>query len=447
MKKIRLFISGIYFHPYFFLWGLLIVLLTFLSYYIPVLYIISMVLFCVWVSAVFIDLYLLHIRKNPIFAERETALRLSNGDDNPVYLDMANLYPFPVKLQIIDEAPDQFQLRDRIFRIDMKPGEEIRLSYTLKPTKRGEYRFGKINVFSQSPLCLIRRRHKLGKELSVAVYPSIIQLRKYELRAISQHLSLYGIKKIRKIGNNNEFEKIKEYVSGDDVRTINWKATAKRSHLMVNQYIEERAQPIYNIIDMGRSMKMPFNGMTLLDYSINASLVLSNIALQKYDQAGLVTFGKEVQEFIVADRKKNQLHKILEGLYKQKTQFPESSFEGLQLHCKRRINRRSLCIIYTNFESADSMRRQLPYLRSIAKNHVVLVVFFYNVELKKLIEGEVRDTEDIYIKTIAAKLEFEKRQIVRELKMHGIYSVLTTPEALTIDAINKYLWIKSQGII
>lgn len=447
MKKLKSYIKAIHLHPNFFWWGIGCVLLAFFSYYVTDLFAIACILIGVWIALSLIDIFLLFRQENYILAKRELPNKLSNGDDNPISLTIENQYPFDIKAEIVDEIPDQFQMRDLIFNLKFLSGERKKLSYNLRPVKRGIYEFGNINILVNSPLRLIKRKFTLWHPEETAVYPSFLQLRKYELQAINQNLSLIGVKKIRKIGNNKEFENIRDYSNGDDIRTINWKATAKRQHLMVNQYIEEKAQPIYNVIDTGRSMKMPFEGMTLLDYSINSALVLSNIALQKSDQAGLICFSNEIHEHIYADRKGNQLNRILDALYNQKTRWLENNFGALQILAKRKINRRSLFLIYTNFESIDSMYRQLPYLRSIAKQHVVVVIFFYNTEIKVLTNKEVKTTEDLYVKTIAEKFEQEKRQIVLELKKHGIYSILTTPQELTINAINKYLEIKSSGIL
>jgi len=447
MKRIVRFIRSFYFHPNFFRFGAGLVLLFALSYYEAFLLPVATVLSGVWILVTLIDIIILWRRSDFIFASRETPQKLSNGDENPIYVYVENRYNIPVELRVVDEIPHQFQKRDVLFRLSLKSGESRQILYHLRPVKRGEYEFGLIRVFANTRLRLVRRRYSFGEPRNTAVYPSFIQMRKYELHAISHRLTLYGIKRIRRIGSNSEFEKIKEYVTGDDVRHLNWKATAKRSSLMVNQYIEERAQPVYNIIDMGRSMKMPFEGMTLLDYSINAALVLSNIALQKFDQAGLITFSHRLEDVVPADRKSNQLSKIMEALYKQQTGWLESNFEALHVYVKRQLNRRSLLLIYTNFESLSGMRRQLPYLRSMARNHVVVVIFFQNTELRSFLEKSASGTEEIYLKTIAEKFEYEKRQIVRELKAHGIYSVLTPPDSLTVNTINKYLEMKASGII
>jgi uncharacterized protein (DUF58 family) len=272
-------------------------------------------------------------------------------------------------------------------------------------------------------------------------------MRKYELLAISNRLTETGVKKIRRIGHNMEFELIKEYVNGDDIRTINWKATARRQHLMVNHYQDERSQQVYSLIDKGRVMKMPFEGMSLLDYAINAALVIANIAIKKSDKAGLLTFQDKVGVLVPAARNSNQMGKILEVLYNQKTAYRETDFSVLHHFIRRKITQRSLLLLYTNFESMYSLQRQLPYLLALAKLHLLVVIFFENTEVKKLIDTPAADLREVYHKTIAEKFVYEKRLIVKELKKYGIQAVLTTPRQLTVDTINKYLELKSRGLI
>jgi uncharacterized protein (DUF58 family) len=281
----------------------------------------------------------------------------------------------------------------------------------------------------------------------VPTYPSYMQLRKYDLMAFSNNLFQYGLKKIRRIGHTMEFEQIKDYVQGDDLRTINWKATAKKSQLMVNQFQDEKSQNVYMIIDKGRVMKMPFNGLSLLDYAINATLVLSNVILKKQDKAGMFTFSKKVENRVVAEKRQSQMQQIMESLYNIKTDFFESDFSRLYIDVKNHINQRSLIMLYTNFETLDGLYRQLPYLKGIAKNHLLVVVFFNNTELDELIQQKSNTVQEIYDKVIAEKFAFEKRLIVNELRKYAIYSVLTKPDQLTLDTINKYLEIKARGIL
>lgn len=390
---------------------------------------------------------MLFAQRKGVFARRTHAERFSNGDENPVRVDIESKYGFPLFVEVIDEIPHQFQRRDVLFKAKIDAGKSIVIDYSLRPVKRGLYEFGTVNVFASGSIGLVSRRYKFQQPAEVPVYPSYLQMRKYQLLAISNRLSEVGVKKIRRIGHSMEFEQIKEYVQGDDYRTLNWKATARKGQLMINNFTDEKSQQVYCIIDKGRVMKMPFEGLSLLDYAINASLVLSNVALLKQDKAGLMTFSERMGSFLAASRNAVQMQSILEVLYNQKTRYLESDFEQLYVQLRRKVNQRSLVALFTNFESLSGMRRQLPYLRKIAQNHLLLVVFFENTELKTLLDRPAETVEEVYTKTIAEKFAFEKRLIAKELQQYGILTILTPPQQLTINTINKYLELKSKQAI
>ncbi|MBC8042879.1 MAG: DUF58 domain-containing protein, partial [Rhizobacter sp.] len=332
-----------------------------------------------------IDLLLLYRTADGIFARRHTPQRLSNGDDNPIYLDLENFYTFPVRLAIVDEVPFQFQLRNVNFKLEMLARSKKSIAYSVRPVQRGEYSFGAVNVYAESPVGLISKRYRMAEERLVPVYPSYLQMRKYELLAFSKRLTEGGIKKVRRLGHTMEFEQIREYVKGDDFRTVNWKATARSGDVMVNQYQDEKSQPVYSVIDMGRAMKMPFEGLSLLDYAVNSSLVISNIALRKSDKAGLITFSNTIGSLLPAARSGTQLYRIMELLYNQSTRFLESDYEMLYATLRRQVHQRSLLLLFTNFESLTSMKRQLPFLKKIARSHLLVTIFFENTELGKLL--------------------------------------------------------------
>lgn len=417
------------------------------AFIFPALYNMAWYVLLVLLTFLVLDILILFFAQSGIEANRITPEKLSNGDENPINISVKNFYTFPVSLKIIDEIPFQFQIRDFEIKRKIKASSQDEINYFLRPTERGEYSFGNLNVYVASPLRIISRRFTFNKDLMVPTYPSYIQLRKYDLIAFSNNLFQYGIKKIRRIGHTMEFEQIKEYVPGDDIRTLNWKATAKKNALMVNQFQDEKSQSVYMVIDKGRVMKMPFNGLSLLDYAINATLVLSNVILKKQDKAGMFAFSKKVENRVFAEKRSSQMSKILESLYNIKTDFFESDFSRLYVDIKKNINHRSLIVLYTNFETLDGLHRQLPYLKGIAKSHLLVVVFFNNTELNQLIDKKSDSIQEVYDKVIAEKFAFEKRLIVNELKKYGIYSVLTQPENLTLDTINKYLEIKARGIL
>jgi uncharacterized protein (DUF58 family) len=409
--------------------------------------IVPKILFLIGVALALTDLILLFRTRKGLMGERVTPEKLSNGDENELKIILENYYPYGVKLRVIDEIPHQFQRRDISFYLSIPSGETRLIKYSLRPVKRGEYSFGSVNVFASTSLGFLSRRFRFSSDKVVPVYPSYIQMRKFELLAISNRLVETGIKKIRRIGHNMEFELIKEYVSGDDIRTVNWKATARRQHLMVNHYQDERSQQVYSLIDKGRVMQMPFDGMSLLDYAINATLVISNIAIKKSDKAGLLTFQDKIGLLLPASKNTNQMGKILEVLYNQKTAYRETDFSIVHNYIRRKITQRSLLLLYTNFESMYALERQIQYFQALSKLHLLVVIFFENTEIKTLAEKQASDLRSVYHKTIAEKFILEKKQIVKELRKHGIQAMLTSPKNLTVDTINKYLELKARGMI
>lgn len=441
------FIGGLYMSKRFYRILVGMIVLFVFSYNSPLLFLLLQWALLAFFVFTLIDYLSLFLRRAPITLERITTDRFSNGDQNEVKLRVTSDYPFTLQLELIDEVPVQFQERNFSVKLRVAPGETAEHRYTLRPVERGEYIFNDLHAFVQSPLRLVVRRITRDTPQTVKVLPGYLLLKKFELQAHSSNLTEAGAKKIRKIGHSLEFEQIKDYVNGDDIRSINWKATARKGQLMVNNFTDERSQQIYCIIDKGRVMKMPFEGMSLLDYAINASLILSRVALIKQDRAGLITFDESMGNFLPADRRAAQMTNILETLYNQQTRFRESDYEKLYALIRTRITQRSLIVLFTNFESISGLQRQLPYIRAIARNHLVLVVFFENTELRQLTEQPASDVETLYTKTIAGKFAHEKKLIVKELQQHGVFTILTAPQNLTIDAVNKYLELKARQAI
>lgn len=443
MKKLK----TLYINHLFFILLLSIGGLFFISFFWKPLFTFALVLLIALIVTTFIDIFILFSDKNGIETQRKLPEKFSNGDENPISITVKNNYRLPISIEIIDEIPFQFQKRDFSIENKINARSNVQVQYQLRPTQRGVYEYGKLNVYVKSPIKLAAKRYISSEKAEIATYPSFIQLKKYDMMAFSNSLREYGLKKIRRLGHTMEFEQIKEYVQGDDIRTINWKATSKKRTLMVNQYQDEKSQPVYQVIDTGRAMQMPFFELSLLDYAINSTLALSNIILKKQDKAGMFTFSKKVENYVAADRKAGQMHRLMETLYRIETDFFESDFSRLYVDIKQSVTQRSLIMLYSNFETMDSLKRQLQYLKGIAKNHLLIVIFFENTELNTLINKKSKNVKDVYDKVIAEKFAFEKRLIVRELKNHGIQSILTQPENLTLDAINKYLELKARGMI
>jgi uncharacterized protein (DUF58 family) len=441
-------IAQLYLSSRFFLACGALIALFLLSFAVEPLFPLAQIAFVALLALTLLEGWLLFGRHRAVECRRTLPNVFSLNDLNPVTLTLSNPSPFPLWVSLIDELPYQLQIRDFSYQLYLTPGKEHTLRYELTPKERGEYAFGAVNLYLSTPLGLLQRRRRTESEgMTVPVFPSVIQMKQLELRAFSRISHQQGIKKIRRIGHSYEFEQIKNYVPGDDYRSLNWKASSRRATLMVNQYEDERAQQVYCLIDKSRVMRMPFQGLTLMEYAINASLAISNIVLRKYDRAGLITFSDKLGAAVKADSRPSQLRKILHALYNEKERHLEADYELLFQLTRRLIHGRSLLLLFTNFESMYALERVMPILRRINRGHLLVVIFFENTEIRAAAEAPAKTLEEIYRQTVARKFLNEKERMAQMLRQYGIQSVLTRPEDLSISTINKYLELKSRGLI
>lgn len=431
----------------FFKVGGVIILLLVLSYPFELILPIALTSILIFGLLVVFDLLMIYGPRVSLQASRSVSNVLSLGDDNPITITLQNSSSIALNITLIDELPEQFQVRNFKRERNLASEQSDEFIYHLKPLTRGEYSFGNLHCFVRTRLGLTKRRITFPLEIVIPVYPSIIQMNRFELKSFVRTSLEYGVKRMQRIGHSYEFEHIKHYVAGDDFRSINWKATGRRAQLMINQYEDEKSQQVYCIIDKSRVMHMPFEGLSLLDYSVNASLVIANIVLQKHDKAGLLTFSDKIETAIKAERSKQQLKQILEALYNEHEHAIEANYELMYVGARRFIKGRSLIFLFTNFESEYALQRVIPQLRNINRQHLLVVVFFENAEISDFTRKPVEILEDIYAQVTAEDHMFQKMQLVQQLKQFGIMSILTKPENLTVDTINKYLELKSRGLI
>jgi uncharacterized protein (DUF58 family) len=425
-----------------------IVFLFIIGFAYPVFLPAGQIILLILLIGIIIELSLLYSIKTPFKAKRITEDKLSNGDFNIAIIQVSSDYPFTTLVKVADEFPAELQLRNKNFYLGKCKSRFKRdISYEFRPISRGAYNFGDIRVFTSTLFGMIQRRLTIDAKIDLPVYPSFIQLRKFSYYAINNRLDEVGVKRIRRLGSSNEFEQIREYVRGDDFRKINWSATARKRELMVNQYQEERAQNIYCVIDSGRTMHMPFAGLPLIEYAVNASLVLLGVAQSKGDKAGLLTFAHHIRVLVPAHGKASQMKRIVDSLYNAGVYQEESDFLTLYKNVKQKIRKRSLLLLFTNFNTLSGLKRQLKYLKSLSRDHLLCVIFFENTEIAELANNKAHTLSKAYDQTIAEKYQLEKRLIVAELNKNGIYSILTQPQDLTVNTINQYISFKATGAI
>ncbi|MFZ9028741.1 MAG: DUF58 domain-containing protein, partial [Crocinitomicaceae bacterium] len=427
------YFKNIYLTRWFFVAYVAVIILYVTAYAFPFLSNVANVVLASLAGLTLLDVLLVFSSKQPLTVRRTIMPRLNLGEENPVTLAVENNTQQPISFTLIEGYPVEMQERSKSYVATLMPGYGKTFTYLFTPKERGEFVFGNVYIRLRSVFFLISRKIELPLEQTVRVYPSVLQMKKYELLVFKQQRTSTGIKRIRRLGNASEFEQIKNYVQGDEIRKINWKATSRKNELQVNQYQEERSQHVYCIIDKSKSMEMDFKGLSMLDYAINSTLVFSNIALKKGDKAGLITYADKIGTTLAAERSGGQMRRIQEALYNQKSLFNESNFELLYNTIRRTIKTRSLLVLFTNFETVFAMRRALPMLRRLNQKHVLVVVFFQNAELQELAYQPVQNSQEMYQAIVAEKMIGVKSSIARELRQNGIHTILSLPEELSVN--------------
>lgn len=444
----KFFLQSFYLSKYtYMLLGMCVILFCFGLFNI-VFFTIGQIVLYLTIAVILLETLLLYKQKSIIASSRKLPFKLSNGDMNTVLLQFKNVTNFDFYTDIIEELPEQFQIRQWQKSTKITANEISSFSYPVYPKVRGNYIWRNCHLLSKLSLySLVIRKDSYDFNQEIACYPSFDQFNRLPIKAMVSQFTDSNEKVVQRIGQSLEFEQIKEYANGDDYRHINWKASAKRGHMMVNQYQDERSQDIYCLLDMGRCMKMPFEGQTLLDYAINGVLALSKAIIDMQDKAGLIDFSANKCGLIPAKKDLKQFVKINDALFNLDTQFLESDFEKLYKFVRLKVKQRSLLVIFTNFDSVNAMHRQLPYLKSLARHHLLLVIFFENTELSQDITNQAANIKEIYSKTIGYNMLIQNKLISQELQKFGIQSLMVKPQKLSIEVINSYLNIKRKSLL
>jgi len=394
-----------------------------------------------------LDVSLLFFVLDPISYERTLSKQLNLGDANSVRLFVRNNTNFKLSFKLYEGYPVEMQKRSFAFKSNLSSKEELEFSYEFVPKKRGVVIFRKPFFMISSFFNLANRGIYIAEEQVIKVYPSILQLKKYELLVFHHQRSNLGIKRIRRLGNNSEFEQIKEYVQGDEMRMINWKATSRTNVLMTNIYQEQKSQSVFCVLDKSRMMQVESEELSLLDYSINSILAFSNVLLKNGDKVGLITFSYKIDTQLPANKNKLQMQKILNALYNQQTEFKNANYELILQSIRQTVKTRSLIVLFTNFETETAFNRVLPYLLQISQKHVLVVVLFENEDLKSLAFDPPKTIRGVYQNIVAEQMINVTLKLVHRLQQNNIQTIYTTSENLSIKTINKYLELKAKGLL
>ena len=388
--------------------------------------------------------YLISPNERAFSVSRPEEQRLYLGAENRISLTVASSFPRPVR---VSGAADN--LCSRFFGIsggDMSGeipamGERV-FGYTAIPRKRGSFVSDGVRIGVRGVLGFCEKRFEIKSPADYKVYPNVRDLSRYRL-VMMRRLRERGDKIVRAHGGGTEFERLRDYVEGDDHRKINWLATARERKLVVNNYQAERNQPVFILLDTGRPLSYEAGGMKKLDYSINAALILADIVNQNGDKCGLVVFNRETGAFIRPGNSLAHRNLLMETLYHAESSRDTSDYENVFIELGRRHSRRSLIFLFSDFETAGEARDMTKSLTLLTRRHVVVSILMKNAFAEAAAGlSPAKSPDEIYLKGAACDYLAERRRIIRILNRNGAACVESRPDEFALTAVNKYLELK-----
>lgn len=412
------------------------------------LYGIALVLLCLFVVASLADIVLLLLLR--IDGGREIVSKLDLGEENIFSISFKITRGWLKSAYLIDELPSEFRRIESNLPFN-RQSSIFSCRYSVMPSRRGHFLLGRSLVYA-SCLGLFERRIILQPEgQEVDVYPAYSRLREKDEQVRSRQNLTTGNHKRQLPANKTEFRDIREYVTGDDIRTINWKASARTGHVMVNEYEDERSQHVINVIDCGTAMQRTFNSLSLQDHAINASLLVSYSALEKEsDCVGICSYGPKGISFLPPRAGKPQFNSIMQQLYALDTEYGESDIEQLCLVIDRNVKRRSLIFLYTEIPTISVLERQLQFFKRISTRNCLVIVNCLDRELEgmadRYIEGKQKSrTHSLCVESTLAKDMVNQKQLIADtLQQNGIYCLSIHPESLSFGILSKYIELKAK---
>lgn len=406
---------------------------------------------------------------------RQNDSRLSLGAENRIVISVMNSSRRTVRLVARDEYPPEFRSGVIILNADalvapgesphpkssgerpatVRPRETIQLAYYVNPPRRGDYRFGDLNLRWWGILGLVIRQARYPAAEPVKVYPNLLDIRKYELQARKGMLQEIGLRQARMLGSGTEFERLREYQMDDEFRKIDWKATARRGKPVTREFETEKSQTIMCLLDTGRLMRPPVNdaanqsghALAKLDYAVNAVLMLSYVAGLRGDRVGLLAFADDVTSYLVPKAGRGQFYKMLATLYAVESQPVESDYVRAFSYLGARHKKRSLIVIFSDIATgiaADTLVRQIAPL---SPRHVPLLVAISDPTVVQLARQVPRNSVSVYERAVAEQLIDERALILEKLRQRGVLTLDVPANQLTVAVVNKYLELKARGRI
>lgn len=389
--------------------------------------------------------YFISTEESSIIIERCSEERLSIYEKEVVCFQVYNKNDYKIYVEIKDEVPDfHFYIEDKIMRGEIMPHEKKIFKYFVTPKKRGAFNFGNVHIKCEGKLKFCMKIFKVNLNKEYKVYPNLKNLRKYKLNICNNRLLKQGQRNLKVIGKGTSFESLREYVTGDDYRKINWKATARFNKPIINRYEPEKNQHVHILIDTGKPMSYTVRGYKKLDMVINAAIVLSDVVNQNGDKSALLLFNTKVDKAVLPGKGSAHRSKILETLYHINSTNEISNYDDAFYYLKKKERHRSIVFIFTDFDTVEEAENMIKMLPIISRNNVVIMMLIRNESLEKIGSQKVINEEGLFNKGVALELLNERSKIINLLNKKGIFCVECTGENFEYAVVNKYIQIKNQ---
>lgn len=339
-------------------------------------------------------------------------------------------------------APDPAE-----FHVDMPPRSRMDLDYALRPGRRGAFSIEAAHLRVRSKIGFWQRLIDCPVRTTIHVYPDMKQLSQYALLARTNRLSLMGVRRTRRVGQDHDFERLRDYSIDDNYRHIDWRATARRQKLTVKDFQTSQSQRIVFLVDCGRMMTNQAAGLSLLDHSLNAMLMMSYVALRQGDSVGLVTFSDEIHGYVPCRSGLNQMNRLLHASFDRFPHLVESRYDLAFRYLASHVRRRSLVVLITNVIDEVNSHQIEQYLTNLVGRHLPLGVLLRDRGLFDAVAVEQPHGKALWEAAAAAEILSWRHQVLRDLQSKGVLSLDVFPEQMTAPLVNRYLEVKARHLL
>jgi uncharacterized protein (DUF58 family) len=379
--------------------------------------------------------------------EREVQRVASLQKPHRVVLTLMNRSQHEFTAALRDGYPTSFTATPPEFELQLKPRTRSTMHYDLLASRRGAFTIDSVYLRIESRWRLWARYFVYPMESLIHVYPDMKQLAEYAVLARTNRLSLMGVRRTRRVGQDNEFERLRDYTRDDAYKHIHWRSTARRNKLTVKDFQANQSQRIMFLVDCGRMMTNEAAGLSLLDHALNAMLMMSYVALRQGDSVGLVCFSDEIHCFVPPRGGMRQMNQLLHASFDRYPRLVESRYDEAFLYLSAHSRKRALVVLLSNVIDEVNANQIEQYLHSFVGRHLPLAVLLRDRALFDAADRQPASDEELYRGAAAAEILTWRQQVLADLTAKGILSLDVFPDELTAPLVNQYLDIKARHLL